>query len=154
MHTYEVWSKNNRYFQISLVTYILSRSSDIEFFPGPFTKCRINAFNSNFIKVVSKSLSKSNALFAFLRKFSRVKYVARLFSICLRSYLYKLLARLQLFTLISFRINVNATWIHTYIHYIYIIGHYNPSARIIELVSHTTYVMCVNFIHKLRGLQF
>ena len=31
--------------------------------------------------------------------------------------------------------------IHTYI-----IGHYNPSVRIIDLVSHTTYVMCVNFI--------
>ena len=27
----------------------------------------------------------------------------------------------------------------------YIIGHYNPSVRIIYLVSHTTYVMCVNF---------
>ena len=29
--------------------------------------------------------------------------------------------------------------------YMYIIGHYNPSARIIDLVSHTTYVVCVNF---------
>ena len=27
----------------------------------------------------------------------------------------------------------------------YIIGHYNPSVRIIDLVSHTTYVVCVNF---------
>ena len=41
------------------------------------------------------------------------------------------------------------TYIHTYI-----IGHYNPSVRIIELVSHTTYVVCVNFIHKWRDLQF
>ena len=40
-------------------------------------------------------------------------------------------------------------YIHTYI-----IGHYNPSVRIIDLVSHTTYVVCVNFIHKLRDLQF
>ena len=40
-------------------------------------------------------------------------------------------------------------YIHTYI-----IGHYNPLARIIDLVSHTTYVVCVNFIHKWRGLQF
>ena len=39
--------------------------------------------------------------------------------------------------------------IHTYI-----IGHYNPSVRIIDLVSHTTYVVCVNFIHKWRNLQF
>ena len=30
----------------------------------------------------------------------------------------------------------------------YIIGHYNSSVRIIDLVSHTTYVACVNFIHK------
>ena len=36
--------------------------------------------------------------------------------------------------------------IHTYI-----IGHYNPSVRIIDLVSHITYVVCVNFIHKWRG---
>ena len=35
-----------------------------------------------------------------------------------------------------------------------IIGHYNPSVRIIDLVSHTTYVVCVNFIHKWRELQF
>ena len=31
-----------------------------------------------------------------------------------------------------------------------IIGHYNPSVRIIDLVSHTTYVVYVNFIHKWR----
>ena len=30
----------------------------------------------------------------------------------------------------------------------YIIGHYNPSVRIIGLVSHTTYVVRVNFIHE------
>ena len=39
--------------------------------------------------------------------------------------------------------------IHTYI-----IGHCNPSVRIIDLLSHTTYVVCVNFIHKRRDLQF
>ena len=38
--------------------------------------------------------------------------------------------------------------------YIYIIGHYNSKVRIIDLVSHTTYVVCVNFIHKWRDLQF
>ena len=38
--------------------------------------------------------------------------------------------------------------LHTYT---YIIGHYNPSVRIIDLVSHTTYVVSVNFIHKWRG---
>ena len=36
----------------------------------------------------------------------------------------------------------------------YINGHYNPSVRIIDLVSHTTYVVCVNFIYKWRDLQF
>ena len=30
----------------------------------------------------------------------------------------------------------------------YIIGHYNPSVRIINLVSHTIYVVCVNFIRE------
>ena len=41
---------------------------------------------------------------------------------------------------------------HTYIHNI--IGHSNPSARVIDLVSHTTYVMYINFTHKWRDLQF
>ena len=41
------------------------------------------------------------------------------------------------------------TSIHTYI-----IGHYNPSVRIIDLASHTTYVVCVHFMHKWRDLQF
>ena len=36
----------------------------------------------------------------------------------------------------------------------YIISHYNPSVRIIDLVSHITYVMCVNFIHKWLDSQF
>ena len=38
--------------------------------------------------------------------------------------------------------------------HIYIIGDYNPSVRIIDLVSHITYILCVNFIHKWRDLQF
>ena len=36
----------------------------------------------------------------------------------------------------------------------YIIGHYNPSVRIIDLDSDTIYVVCVHFIHKWRDLQF
>ena len=39
--------------------------------------------------------------------------------------------------------------IHTYT-----IGHYNPSVRVIDLVSHTSYAACVRFIHKWRDLQF
>ena len=38
--------------------------------------------------------------------------------------------------------------------YTYIIGHYKPLVRITDLVSHTTYVVCVDFIHKWRDLQF
>ena len=36
----------------------------------------------------------------------------------------------------------------------YIIDDYNPSVRIIRLVSNTTYVVYVNCTHKLRDLQF
>ena len=36
----------------------------------------------------------------------------------------------------------------------YIIVHYNLSVRNIDLVSHTTNFVCVNFIHKWRELQF
>ena len=35
--------------------------------------------------------------------------------------------------------------------YTYIIGHYNPSVRIIDLVSHTTYVVCANFLYISGG---
>ena len=46
------------------------------------------------------------------------------------------------------------TW-HKCISYVRnVIGHYNPSIRIIDLASQTTYVVCVNFIHKWRDLQF
>ena len=45
------------------------------------------------------------------------------------------------------------TLLNTYIH-TNIIGHYNPSVKIIDLVSTTTYVVCVYFIHKWRDLQF
>ena len=33
-----------------------------------------------------------------------------------------------------------------------IFGNYNPSVSIIDLVSHTTYVVCVNLIHKWQDL--
>ena len=36
---------------------------------------------------------------------------------------------------------------HTYIHN----WSLNPSVRIINLVSHTTYVVCVNLIHNIHG---
>ena len=36
----------------------------------------------------------------------------------------------------------------------YIIGHYNPSVRIIELAFRTTCGVCVHFIYKWRDLQF
>ena len=36
----------------------------------------------------------------------------------------------------------------------YIIRHYNPSASIIDLVSHTTYAVYINFMHKWTDLQF
>ena len=43
---------------------------------------------------------------------------------------------------------------HSHTIHTYIIGHYNPSVRIIDLVSHTFYVVYVNYIHKWRDLQF
>ena len=37
-----------------------------------------------------------------------------------------------------------ASNLHTYIH-TYIIGHYNPTVKIIDLYSHTTSTVCINF---------
>ena len=49
---------------------------------------------------------------------------------------------------------VNFALLSTQLQYNCIIDHYNYSVRIIELVSYTTYAVCVNFIHKWRDLQF
>ena len=61
---------------------------------------------------------------------------------------------------ISYKINFIFKWTLIWFYYFiwslhtYIIGHYNPLVRIIDLISHTTYVVCVDFIHKWRDLQF
>ena len=52
----------------------------------------------------------------------------------------------------SFRVKLKSS-MKVYIH-TYIIGHYNPSVRIIDLASHTIYVVCINITHKWRDLQF
>ena len=44
-----------------------SRQVIWNFFSVPLAKRRINAFNSDFVKVVSKSLSKSETLFGFFK---------------------------------------------------------------------------------------
>ena len=44
------------------------------------------------------------------------------------------------------KISLNNCFAFTYHIHTYIIDHYNPSVGIIDLVSHTTYVVCVNFI--------
>ena len=63
---------------------------------------------------------------------------------CLASLVYKWAANL------SKDITRSPSNIHTYI-----IGHYNSSVWIIDLVSHLAYVVCVNFfIHKWQDLQF
>ena len=44
--------------------------------------------------------------------------------------------------LLSISVFISLFVLHTYI-----IGHYNPSVRIIDLVSYTNYVVCVNFFY-------
>ena len=53
-------------------------------------------------------------------------------------------------TTASSPISVENIFIETVVTYIhtYIIGNYNLAVRIVDLISHTTYVVCVNFIHK------
>ena len=46
-----------------------------------------------------------------------------------------------------------SSYTYTVLH-TYIIGHYKPSVRIIDLVSHTTYIVFVTFMQKWRDLQF
>ena len=58
----------------------------------------------------------------------------------------------QIWATVGNRLLFNTITKCTYIHNK--ISHYNPSARIIDLVSHTTYVVCVNFLHEWRHLQF
>ena len=49
-------------------------------------------------------------------------------------------------------ISMKSGWLYWSIH-TYIIGHYNPSVRIIDIVSHSTYVVCINIIRLWRDLQ-
>ena len=60
----------------------------------------------------------------------------------------------QLLEGITLQLQKSSINIKTLKEYIHIIGHYNPSVRIIDLVSHTTYVVAVNFIHKWRDQLF
>ena len=46
-------------------------------------------------------------------------------------------------------------WMHAAFDIICKIGHYNPAVMIIDPSGmRNTYVVCVNFVHKLRDLQF
>ena len=47
-----------------------------------------------------------------------------------------------------------ATLTFNFLRITYMIGNYNLSVRIIDRVSQTIYVVCVNFIHKWRDLKF
>ena len=68
----------------------------------------------------------------------------------------------QVYTSLDSKFCLEKVWVSFYFFFetqsnalhTYIIGHYNPSVKIIDLVSHITYVVCVNFIHKRRDLQF
>ena len=55
-----------------------------------------------------------------------------------------------LLDLIWIIISLNSTYIHIYIHN----WPLQPFSQDYDLVSHTTYVVCVNFIHEWRDLQF
>ena len=50
----------------------------------------------------------------------------------------------------SLDVGMSSKSIYMYVEYIYIIGHSSPSVRIIDLASHITYVVCVNFLRKWR----
>ena len=52
----------------------------------------------------------------------------------------------------QFRIHFNIAHINTT--HTYLIGRHNPSVRITDIVSHTIYVVCVNFLYKWRDVQF
>ena len=59
------------------------------------------------------------------------------------------MARPSLANDVSFDPELANLAIHTYM-----VGHCNTSVRIIDLISNNTYVVCINFIHKWRDLQF
>ena len=46
---------------------------------------------------------------------------------------------------------VLCSFLHNLYIHTYIIGHYNPSVRIIDLVSHNTYVVCVLILYISSG---
>ena len=85
-----------------------------------------------------------------LKKFTHATYgylKATYESVCDPKYSYQRVGGLKWFPTVQ----LNMSYI---LHPTYIIGHYNHSVRIIDLASHTIYVVCVNFTHKRRDEQF
>ena len=75
-----------------------------------------------------------------------MQYYTRIITVATKSYKFSVREIYSNLGIIVEKNGALNSWIHTYVH-TYMIGHYNPSVRIIELVSHTTNVVCVNFVH-------
>ena len=63
-------------------------------------------------------------------------------------------ARLRLLHRNYFYVNFSWQWSGHLVKVTCIIGYYNTSVRITDLVSHTTHVVCINFRRKWLNLQF
>ena len=78
--------------------------------------------------------------FQFSKIICRHEIISRFWKLTSTRYDKKITVILKFFPFLENALKIK---LHTYI-----IGHYNPSVRIIDLVSYTTYVVCVNFRHK------
>ena len=114
----------------------------------PLGSCRDNLVqNLDFWHVYQKTSGSWEALISDILPRDSEKWVDALFIHTYREESCNIERKGLLPTELSLR--VKRMDMHTYI-----IDNYNAPVSIIDLVSHTSYVVCVNFLHKWRDLQF
>ena len=105
----------------------------------PLNKYLAETLRAN--KFAMKSLSKTLFFRVNFKRFPLSRFLAKTLRV-------KFLKILSTLNRIPSAFALSRSLAKTLTVHTYIIGHYNHSVSIIDQVSHTTYVVCINFIHK------
>ena len=77
------------------------------------------------------------------------KFESKMTSVCREEKVFTRHVFIDQFAYVGISFIIANSYIHTYIHNCILY-----SVRIIDLVSHTTYVVCVNFVYKWQGASY
>ena len=144
-------------FQKSLKTELLTNPKFESFYSHQHVRCEINNFNASlesnrFESHFHKRILNVRLWSYITQEYNRIWIACQSRLFCDRIYgqYYRVRQISFYFFFLENALQKNY-WIFSQISFFiwkyntYIIGHDNPSVRIIDLVSHTTYVVCVNF---------